>query len=226
MPISWQKTIEQYRGRWCTAGLDLSAVSDLTCCVYAFPHEDDREHIDLLMQTWCPEAKLYDKKNKYRDQYQAWAKQGFLEVTEGNAIEYDYVRQSIVDNNKVFKIGLIGIDIKFQGYDFAMRLEKDLGHTEKDPIVIACHNTAQKIGPVCLEFERRLIKHKINHGGNPVMRFAADCVTMRAADVDGNQKPDKDKSQGKIDPIVAALYALDRLMRSVPPQAVSMPIFI
>jgi phage terminase large subunit-like protein len=224
--INWKKTAEQFKGKWCTAGVDLSAVNDFTCAAYAFPRDDDRDFIDLLLQTWCPEAKLYDKKNKYKENYQAWAKMGYLEVTPGEAIEYDYVRESIVANNKIFQIGLIGIDIKFQGHHFSNLLEKDLGHTEKDPKVIACYNTAQKIGPVCLEFERRLIKKKINHGGNPVLRFAIDSVAMRAADVDGNQKPDKDKSQGKIDPVVASLYALDRLMRSKPPQTIKMPVSI
>lgn len=204
----------------------MSAVSDFTCAAYMFPYDDDRERVDLLLQTWCPEAKLYDKKNKYRDAYQSWAKQGYLEVTDGEVIDYDRVRQSIVDNNKIFKIGLIGVDVKFQGMDFCIRLEKDLGHTEKDPVVIACYNTAQKIGPVCLEFERRLLKRKINHGGNPILRFAIDSVAMRAADVDGNQKPDKDKSQGKIDPVIASLYSLDRLMRSKPKPKIKMPVSI
>ena len=224
--INWQKTAEQFKGRWCTAGVDLSSVSDFTCAAYMFPRDDDREFVDLLLQTWCPEAKVYDKKNKYRDQYQAWAKMGYLEVTEGEAIEYDYVRESIVTNSKTFKIGLIGVDVKFQGQDFCNKLEQDLGHTDKSPVVIACYNTAQKIGPVCLEFERRLLKKKINHGGNPILRFAIDSVAMRAADVDGNKKPDKDKSQGKIDPVVASLYALDRLMRSKPPKPIIMPTLI
>jgi len=221
--VNWQKTIEQYRNKWCVAGVDLSSVSDLTCAVYMIPYDDDREHVDILMQTYCPEERIYDRKNKYRTQYQSWEKQGYLTASPGNAVDYDAVRKSITDNSKVCKIGLIGIDIKFQGYDFAMRLEKDLGHTEKAPVVIACTNSAGKIGPVCQEFERRLLKRKLNHGGNPILRFMADSVAVRAPDIDGYIKPDKDKSQGKIDGIVAMLYALDRLLRSQPPRKLIMP---
>ncbi|MFH2018712.1 MAG: terminase TerL endonuclease subunit, partial [bacterium] len=141
----------------------------------------------------------------------------------GNAIDYDFVRRAIVDDSKIIKIGLIGIDAQFQGLDFAMRLEKDLGHTEKSPVVIVCSNTAKKISPVCQEFERRLLKRKLNHGGNPVLRFMADSVALRAPDVDGCVKPDKDKSQGKIDCSVAMLYAMDRLIRSKPPAKIIMP---
>ena len=226
MTISWTKTIAQFKGRWCTAGVDLSSVLDLTCCVYLFPYDDDRERVDVLMQTFCPKERLYDKKNKYKEQYQSWEKQGYLTTTPDNAVDYDIVRKSIVENNKVFKIGLIGIDAQFQGIEFAMQLEKDLGHTEKRPVVITCTNTAKKMGPICQEFERRLLKKKLNHGGNPILRFMADCVTVRAADVDGNIKPDKDKSQGKIDGIVAMLYALDRLLRSSPPRKIKLPMAI
>lgn len=224
--INWQKTIKQFKDRWCTAGVDLSSVSDLTCCVYLFPYDEDREHVDILMQTFCPKERLYDKRNKYKEQYQSWEKQGYLTTTPGNAVEYDIVRKSITDNNKVFKIGLIGVDAQFQGIEFSMKLEQDLGHTEKKPVVITCTNTAKKMGPICQEFERRLLKKKLNHGGNPILRFMADSVAVRAADIDGNIKPDKDKSQGKIDGIVATLYALDRLMRSKPPHKIKMPMSI
>ena len=76
---------------------------------------------------------------------------------------------------------------------------------------------------MCQEFERRLLKRKLNHGGNPILRFMADSVAVRAPDIDGYIKPDKDKSQGKIDGIVAMLYALDRLLRSQPPRKLIMP---
>lgn len=213
--VNWQKTIEKYKGRWCTAGIDLSSVSDLTCCVYLFPHDDDREHIDAIMRTWCPEARLHDDKNKYRDQYQAWERQGWLHTTDGNAVDYDFVRAQIEKDSEIFQIGLIGVDSQFQGVEFAIKLGDKLGHTEKSPIVIGCTNSARKMGPVCQEFERRLLEKKFNHGGNPIFRFMADSVSIRT-DADGNTKPDKDKSQGKIDGIVSALYALDRIMRSKP----------
>ena len=72
------------------------------------------------------------------------------------------------------------------------------------------------------EFERRLIKHKINHGGNPILRFCADNVSVKM-DPAGNLKPDKSTSQGKIDGIVSVLLALDRLMRTPPKHKIKLP---
>ena len=97
MKLDWTKTISQYRGRFAVGGIDLSSVDDLTCCVYEIPEPDDRQQIDVLMRTWCPQAKIYDKKNKYRDQYQNWQREGWIEATEGNAVDYDLIRKRIVE---------------------------------------------------------------------------------------------------------------------------------
>lgn len=220
--IDWSKTFEKFQSSWCSIGIDLSSVSDLTCAVYGFPRDEDRESVDFLMRTWCPEARLHDRDNRYRDQYQAWEKVGWLQATEGAAVDYDSVRATIERDAKKLNVGLIGIDTAFQGIDFANKLGEALGHTDDRPIVISCTNSPQKMGPVCQEFERRLLEHKINHGGNPILRFMADSVAVRT-DSNGFRKPDKDKSQGKIDGIVSMLYSLDRIMRSKPKSQYLMP---
>uniref|UniRef100_A0A6M3K2J7 Putative terminase n=1 Tax=viral metagenome TaxID=1070528 RepID=A0A6M3K2J7_9ZZZZ len=223
MKISWSKTIAQFKGRFGVAGIDLSSVEDLTCCVYLFPREDNRLLVDVLMRTWCPESKVHDKKNKYRDQYQAWEREGWLHATEGSAVDYDFVRREIVGDSKIVQLELIGVDRGFDGVGFSIALGNDLGHSEKRPIIITCTNNPVKMGPICQEFERRLLERQINHGGNPILRFMIDSVSVRE-DADGNKKPDKDKSQGKIDGVVALLYALDRLMRSKPKPTLRMPV--
>ena len=215
MKVNWEKTRNNFKGRFCAAGLDLSSVDDLTCAVYMFPREEDRTHVDVLMRTWCCWEKIYTEKNRYRDQYQAWEQEGWLQVTDGNAMDYDLVRKQIVEDAQLFDLKLIGVDRQFQGIEFSIKLGEDLGHTEKRPIVITCTNHPNKIGPVCQELERRILDRKINHGGYPILRFMIDSVAVRQ-DADGNRKPDKDKSQGKIDGVVSMIYALDRLMRSSP----------
>jgi len=223
MKVNWDKTINQYRGKWGVAGIDLSSVDDLTCAVYLFPYDDDRQKVDVIMRTWCPEKKIHDARNKYKEQYQNWARQGWIHTTEGNAVDYDFVCKQVLEDAKVFNLGLVGIDRGFQGVPFAMELEKGLGHSEKRPIVITCTNHPTRISPACEEFERRLLEKKINHGGNPILRFMVDSVAIRI-DADGHKKPDKDKSQGKIDGVIAMLYSLERLMRSKPKPEVRLPI--
>ena len=61
-----------------------------------------------------------------------------------------------------------------------------------------------------------VIAKQIRHGGNPVLRWMADSMTVKQ-DPAGNikpVKPDRGKSGKRIDGIVALIMALDRLVRN------------
>lgn len=61
------------------------------------------------------------------------------------------------------------------------------------------------------EFEKMVLTGKIEHFGNPVLRWMlASTVVM--TDPAGNIKPDKAKSMQKIDGIVASIMALGEWM--------------
>ena len=200
-------------GRTCYGGIDLSAVSDLTVWVMLFPDAEDKDLLDILIRAWCPEARLFDTKNKYREQYQSWKKQGLLTTTEGDAIDYDFVRAQIVADNLKFKVESIAIDRGFQGYEFSQKLNQELGGTEKFPKVIACGMGWMSMMGPCQEFERLLLLKKLNHGGNPLLRWFADNVAVKINPTGGGKSPNKATSQGKIDGIVGILLGLDRKMR-------------
>lgn len=196
----------------CVGGIDLSAVSDMTIWVMLFQDLEDRELLDILIRVWCPEARLFDIKNKYREQYLAWKKQGYLMTTQGDAIDYDFIRAQIIEDSLKFNIMSISVDRLFQGYEFSQKLDKELGGSEDAPKVIACGMGYLSMAGPCQEFERRLLLHKLNHGGNPILRWMANNVSV-SIDPAGNKKPNKDTSQGKIDGIVGILLALDRVLR-------------
>lgn len=202
--------------KMCVGGIDLSSVSDLTPWVMLFPDDEDKELVDIFMRVWCPEARLFDTKNKYREQYKAWKKQGYLYTTQGDAIDYDFIRAEIVKDNLKFNINSMGVDRLFQGYEFSQKLDADIGGTEKDSKVIACGMGFLSMAGPCQEFERRLLLKKLNNGGNPILRWMADNVSVKT-DPAGNKKPDKASSQGKIDGIIGILLCLDRLLRNPEP---------
>ena len=215
LSVDWPATTEKYAGRWCVGGVDLSAVNDLTVWVMAFPDDKTPDLIDIIARAWCPEARLHDIKNKYRDQYQSWERSGFLTTTAGDAIDYDFVRAAIVEDSKIFEIKSISVDRLFQGYEFSMKLDAELGGTENAPMVLACGMGYTSMAGPCNELERMLLERQLNHGGNPVLRFCADNVSV-STDPAGNRKPNKATSQGKIDGIIGILLGLDRKLRNKP----------
>ena len=194
-------------GRACYGGLDLSSVADLAALVLIFPRDDDPETVDVVCRFWCPEERLTDKSNRYAAQYQAWARDGYLQATAGNAIDYEFVRAQVLQDAERFRLIRLGVDRLFQGYQLSMQL------SEEGLTVEGVGQGFTGMGPPYSEFERRLLAGKIRHGGHPVLRFMADNLAVKQ-DPAGNRKPDKAAAQSRIDGIVALLMALDGQMRS------------
>jgi phage terminase large subunit-like protein len=197
---------EELKGRTCYGGLDLSSVSDMTAWAMVFPNDDDPETIDILCRFWCPEAQLNNAQNRYRDQYRAWEKQGYLNVTQGDAVDYSFIKAQIFKDAQKFKLVDLNIDKMFQAHQLGMELQ------EEGLAVVGMGQGFTSMAAPVKEFERRLLARKIRHGGNPVLRWMADSVAVKQ-DADGKLKPDKASSQGKIDGIIALIMALDRAMR-------------
>jgi phage terminase large subunit-like protein len=194
------------RGRTCYGGLDLGSVSDLTAWAMVFPHEDDPEEVDVLARFWCPEARLRDTANPYRDSYQVWKRQGWLQTTPGEATDYAFVKAQILKDAATFRLVDMNVDRLFQAHQLATEL------TDEGLKVAGFGMGFLSMAAPMQEFMHRLLGRKLRHGGNPVLRWMANNVAVRQ-DPAGNLKPDKAASQGKIDGIVALVMGLDRAMR-------------
>lgn len=209
---------ENLLGRSFHGGVDLSSVSDITAWVMVFPNPNDpeKEQVDILARFWCPQSRLTSKTNRYRAYYEAWHRDGWLKVTPGDAIDYDDVKKQILIDARKFNLIDMGVDRLFQGYQLSMELSKELGTRyvagKQEEKVAAVGMGYQTMTPAIKEFESRLLKRKINHGNNPVMRWMADNLALRE-DPAGGKKPDKVNSQGKIDGIIGLLIGIDRLNR-------------
>jgi phage terminase large subunit-like protein len=197
---------ENLVGRACYGGLDLASVSDIVAWLMVFPGDKDPEELDVLARFWCPESRVYADDNKYRDQYQAWVKQGFLTATPGNATDYAFVKKQIMDDASKFGLVDSNVDRLFQAHEISTNL------TNEGLVVIGMGQGFTSMAAPMQECERRLLVHKIHHGGNPVLRWMAGNVSVKR-DPAGNLKPDKATSQGKIDGIVSLVMALGRAMR-------------
>lgn len=89
----------------CYIGIDLSATSDLTAVSYLIPKNNEYYyHTDYYL----PQSCLQESPNK--EMYKLWYKQGMLNLTSGNVVDYDYILKDILTNNKkvtIYKVGMI-----------------------------------------------------------------------------------------------------------------------
>jgi phage terminase large subunit-like protein len=96
-------------GRECWAGLDLSTTTDLSALVLVFLDEDDGT-VTLLPRFWMPADNAEKRERRDRVPYLTWARQGFVEMTPGNVIDYERIKSRIDEMQKRFNIHEIAID--------------------------------------------------------------------------------------------------------------------
>ena len=202
----WQKCIgttdpADLKGCACWGGLDLSNVSDITAYVLLF-HENDR--FQLLPHFWIPEEKMLEKVRKENINYDKWAAEGYVTVTPGNVIDYDFVKADIL------RI-VADYDLRTSAYD---RWNSSQTIIDLQNEGMECNPFGQGYGSMSAptkEFEKLVLTGKIEHFGNPVLRWML-ASTLVKTDPAGNIKPDKEKSTQKIDGIVASIMALGEWM--------------
>lgn len=202
----WQKCIgttdpADLKGCACWGGLDLSNVSDITAYVLLF-HENDR--FQLLPHFWIPEEKMLEKIRKENINYDKWVAEGYVTVTPGNVIDYDFVKADIL------RI-VADYDLRTSAYD---RWNSSQTIIDLQNEGMECNPFGQGYGSMSAptkEFEKLVLTGKIEHFGNPVLRWML-ASTLVKTDPAGNIKPDKEKSTQKIDGIVAAIMALGEWM--------------
>lgn len=202
----WQKCIgttdpADLKGCACWGRLDLSNVSDITAYVLLF-HENDR--FQLLPHFWIPEEKMLEKVRKENINYDKWAAEGYVTVTPGNVIDYDFVKADIL------RI-VADYDLRTSAYD---RWNSSQTIIDLQNEGMECNPFGQGYGSMSAptkEFEKLVLTGKIEHFGNPVLRWML-ASTLVKTDPAGNTKPDKEKSTQKIDGIVASIMALGEWM--------------
>lgn len=192
---------EVLKGCACWGGLDLSNVSDITAYVLIF-HENDR--FQLLPLFWIPEEKMLEKVRKENINYDKWVAGGHVTVTPGNVIDYDFVKADILRIVAEY-------DLRSSAYD---RWNSSQTIIDLQNEGMAFNPFGQGYGSMSAptkEFEKLVLTEKIEHFGNPVLRWMLSS-TVTKTDPAGNIKPDKEKSVQKIDGIVGSIMALGEWM--------------
>lgn len=188
------------KGKRCFAGLDLSSKVDMTAFVLWFP-----ESGTVLPFFWIPEKNIKRKCDQDRVPYDVWAKQGLLETTPGDSIAQDCIREKINQLASEFHIVKIGFD-PWNATQMSTWLQEDGAN------VFELRQGFQTLSEPTKELERLVISRAIRHGNNPILRWQVGNVIVRQ-DENGNFRPDKKHSRGRIDGVVALILALTLAIR-------------
>ena len=205
--------LEDLRGRRCFGGLDLSTTTDVTALAWVFSPEDDDGLWHVLSRYFVPEDHLRQRAERDRVPYDLWARQGLIEATPGNVVDYGAIEERIRADSALFQVCEIAYD-PWNATHIALRLQ-DEGAT-----MVEFRQGFRSMAAPTRELEKLIVSRKLAHGGNLVTRWMASNVAV-AQDPAGNLKPAKDKSTERIDGIVALIMAIGRAMLPPEPQLTS-----
>lgn len=197
--------MEKLKGRDCYAGLDLSSTSDITAFVMVFPPEVEGENYIVLPHFWLPRETLQLRVRRDHVPYDVWEKQGLFHITEGNVVDYNFVRKTINELGTQYHICEIGVD-RWNATQLITDLDGD------GFVMVPIGMGFKDMSPGMKELYKLLLEGKITHGGNPILRWMAGNVVAEI-DAAENIKPSKKKATEKIDGIVALIMGLDRCIR-------------
>lgn len=190
------------RGRVCYAGLDLSTTTDITALALIFPPDDD-DGDDLyrcLLRFWVPQEAIEPRSKRDRVPYDVWVRQGWIETTPGNVVDYDYILDAIDDDAARYDIRLVAYDP--WGASKVANDLMDAGHE-----IAEFRQTIGNFSPAMKELQSVYLSGRLAHGNNPVLNWmAGNLVTWM--DSNENIRPDKKNSREKIDGMVALIMAL------------------
>lgn len=199
------------KGRRAWGGLDLSAVSDFTAFVLAVESPKPAVEVELVPRFWLPAERLEELQRTLQVPLAEWARQGFLRLTEGDAVDYDVVEKQVLEDCKFFDVQRIGYDRMFAG-QLVQNVDRE---TKRGLVVEPLAQTFLGLSAGCKELDRLLRMEALQHGGHPVLRWMASVVEVIA---DGNDnirtvKPNRNKSQARIDGVQASVMGLSGYLR-------------
>jgi len=187
-----------------TVGLDLSARNDLTALAYAAQSEDGVWNVRV--EFFAPEVGVHERAKRDRVPYDLWVKQGWITLTPGSSVDYEFVVKRMLEICSDSKVE----EIAYDRWRIDV-LKKEIERLGADLPLVEFGQGFKDMAPAVDGIEALLLNKQIRHGNNPALNWCvANAVTTK--DPAGNRKLDKSKATGRIDGLIAAIMAMHRAM--------------
>lgn len=197
-------------GRKVWAGLDLSAVNDLTALMAV----DDTGGVHSAF--WLPKEGLAEKSRKDRVPYDLWERQGLLYTTPGKAIEYEFVAEYLRGFFDRCDVQALGFDRALMKFLVPWLVKAGFSDDELTKFKDFGQGTLS-MTPALRDLEVKLLNAQLRHGNHPVLNMCAHNAVVVGES--GARKFDKAKARGRIDGMSALANAIGVMPQAVEPPA-------
>lgn len=206
-PAAWAKCSIPQRsliGRPCYIGLDLSSTIDLTAMVCVFPDSDGS--YDVTANFWMASEQVATRERRDRVEYSTWIRHGYLNASQGWAINEEDIRQAIKAAASLYDVRMICYDPRF-----ATSLVNKLIN-EDGFLCVKIAQGFQSLTQPTKTLQSLILDGKIRHGGHPVLDWNFACATAISDKKEGVMlaKPDRMRSGKRIDGSAALVNAISQ----------------
>ncbi len=200
------KTLEDFRGRTCVAGLDLSSGGDLTSLALVFDYlEDQTKKYFIHSHSFIPKNRVTEHIKTDNAPYDMWIREELLTATEtlgGIKTDYKYIIQylkKLIDEYE--------LEIKMICYDphNASAFLGDLEELGIDSISIT--QSARNLNDPTVDFRLEVEAQNVEYNKNNKLLTWSIANAKTVSNSFGEIKLDKDLQQKRIDPVDAVIDA-------------------
>lgn len=94
----------------CFIGGDLSSTTDLSALAVIFPPQTGLDQWHVLFDAFIPADNMEERVKRDKVPYDKWLADGFIHATPGNVIDFNYIKQQILNYANVWNVVEVGSD--------------------------------------------------------------------------------------------------------------------
>ena len=193
--------LQDYHGQRAILSLDLASKVDIAALEILIP--TDNGAFVRFAKYYLPESALESTGSEY---YRQWSEEGYLTITDGEIIDFNYIKDDILDLKSQLAIEAIAYD-PFQA---TMLVTELIGQGAP---MVEIGATVKNFSEPMKQVDGLIRSRQIAHDGDPVMTWMLSNVVARI-DAKDNVFPRKERDENKIDGAVALIMAMNRYMNS------------
>jgi phage terminase large subunit-like protein len=218
--------LEQFQGRPAWGGLDLAQTQDLSALGWVIPRDEDADELDedeggddedledgaveeesrtvydVVLRFFIPEERMKERVERDKVPYDVWVRQGFIQTTPGNVIDYAWIKKQLLEDAKILQVR----EVAFDPHN-AIQLTLQL--SDEGMPMVPFSQGILNMSPPTKDLMTKVLSRRMRHHRNPVLRWMAGNLVVKV-DENGNLKPDKKRSAEKIDGMVALIMGIAR----------------
>ena len=196
-------TLEEFRGRECTVGLDLSSGGDLTTLSLEFDISDDEYYI--YSHSFMPRGRLAEHIKTDKAHYDIWEKEKLITVTGGMADfknDYKFIIKHLAELRDTYDLKFKGIAIDPHNADGILSDLESFGCP-----VITITQSCKNLNDATCDVQLTVKSRKLRYDKKNSLLIWSFTNAITVPNSFGEIKVDKESNKKRIDPVDACIDA-------------------